>query len=99
MRTRLRQWPRMIPQPPNPRSGPRGRTTLALEDSMTALKSLMIVSALLVGGTGLGAAQNGPPTGGQPPITGGAAGNPATPGSAVSPVRTTRHHHGTRHHR
>ena len=59
---------------------------------MTTLKSLMMVSALLVGGASLAVAQNGSPTGGQPP----AAGNPATPSPAASPARR---HHGTRHHR
>jgi len=62
---------------------------------MTTLKSLMMVSALLVGGTSLGVAQNGPPTGGQPPVAGGAAVNPAASTSAWS----ARRHHGTRHHR
>jgi hypothetical protein len=46
---------------------------------MTTVKSLAIV-ALLVGGTSLSMAQNGPPTGGYPPIGGGAGGNPATSG-------------------
>jgi hypothetical protein len=66
---------------------------------MTTLKSLMIVSALLVGGASLAVAQNGRATGGQPPVAGDAAGNPAAPGPAGSiPARTARHH-GTRHHR
>ena len=66
---------------------------------MTILKSLMIVSALLTGGASLAVAQNGPATGGQLPVVGGAAGNPAALGSAPSiPARTARHH-GTRHHR
>ena len=66
---------------------------------MTTLKSLMIVSALLMGGASLAVAQNGPATGGQPPIAGGAAGDTAAPGPAAStPTRTARHH-GTRHHR
>ena len=66
---------------------------------MTNLKSLMMVGALLVGGASLAVAQNGPATGSQAPIAGGAAGNAAAPGTAASiPVRTARHH-GTRHHR
>ena len=66
---------------------------------MTTLKSLTIVSALLMGGASLAVAQNGPATGGQPPIAGGAAGNTAAGGPAASiPARTARHH-GTRHHR
>ena len=44
---------------------------------MTMVKGLAIV-ALLVGGTSLAMAQNGPATGGEPPVMGGAAGNPAT---------------------
>jgi hypothetical protein len=46
---------------------------------MTTLKSLTIIATLLVAGTSLAIAQNAPPTGGQPPAAGGAAGNPATP--------------------
>jgi hypothetical protein len=44
--------------------------------TMTMLKSLPIVAVLLAGGTSLAVAQNGPATGGQPPVAGGAAGNP-----------------------
>jgi hypothetical protein len=40
-------------------------------------KTLTIVAALLAGGVSLAIAQ-GPPTGGYPPVAGGAAGNPAT---------------------
>ena len=57
---------------------------------MTTMKGLAII-ALLVGGTSLALAQ-GPPTGGYPPVSGGAAGNPATnpvtsgpPGPGVIP--------------
>ena len=38
------------------------------------LKTLTIVAALLAGGTSLAVAQNGPPTGGQSPVAGGANG-------------------------
>jgi hypothetical protein len=38
------------------------------------LKTLTIVAALLAGGTSLATAQNGLPTGGQPPVAGGANG-------------------------
>jgi hypothetical protein len=66
---------------------------------MTTLKSLMIVSALLMGSASLAVAQNGPATGGQPPIAGGATGDTAAQDPAASiPARTARHH-GTRHHR
>jgi hypothetical protein len=43
---------------------------------MTTLKSLTIVAALLAGGTSLAMAQNGPATGGEHPVAGGAAGGP-----------------------
>jgi hypothetical protein len=43
---------------------------------MTTLKTLTIVAALLAGGTSLAIAQNGPATGGQPPVAGGANGYP-----------------------
>jgi hypothetical protein len=66
---------------------------------MTTLKSLMIVSALLVGGASLAVAQNAPATGDQALIDGGVWTNPAASGTAASiPARTARHH-GTRHHR
>jgi hypothetical protein len=38
------------------------------------LKTLTIVTALLAGGTSLAVAQNGPATGGQSPVAGGANG-------------------------
>jgi hypothetical protein len=41
---------------------------------MTALKTLTIVAALVAGGTSLAIAQNGPATGGEHPVAGGAAG-------------------------
>ena len=41
------------------------------------MKTFTIVAALLAGGISLAIAQ-GPPTGGYPPVAGGAAGNPAT---------------------
>ena len=58
---------------------------------MTTLKGLTIVTALLVGGASLAIAQNGPATGGQPPVAGGAAGNPAVP--------ATSSHHMMKHHK
>ena len=63
---------------------------------MTTIKSLAII-ALLVGGTSLAMAQSGPATGGEPPVAGGAAGNPAVPGPNLQ--TGSRAHHGTRHHR
>jgi hypothetical protein len=63
---------------------PRGEAALALEDSMTTLKSLMLVSALLVGGAAT--ANESPDIGGRPPVA-------AAPDPAVSiPARTARHH-------
>jgi hypothetical protein len=41
---------------------------------MTTLKHLAIVAALLAGGTSLAMAQNGPATGGERPVAGGANG-------------------------
>jgi hypothetical protein len=47
---------------------------------MTTLKTLTILAALLAGRTSLALAQNGPATGGEPPVSGGAGGNTAAPG-------------------
>jgi hypothetical protein len=52
---------------------------------MIILKRFTIVAALLAGGTSLAMAQNGLPTGGEPPVAGGAAGNPI-PGSENTPA-------------
>ena len=75
---------------------------------MTTLKTSMLAIALLAGGTSLAMAQNGLPTGGYPPVMGGAAGNPAVPGppgpgvmpggpgpQSAAPATGTRivHHH------
>jgi len=61
---------------------------------MTALKSLTILGALIVGGTSLAIAQNGPATGGQPPagVRAGAPGPYLQ--SAAPPAQATavRHH-------
>jgi len=54
---------------------------------MTTVKSLAII-AVLFGGTSLAVAQNGPPTGDQPPVGGGAT--PGPPGPGVT--HTTKHH-------
>ena len=77
---------------------------------MTTVKGLGII-ALLVGGTSLALAQ-GQPTGGYPPVSGGAGGNPVTSGppgpgvipgapapqAATSPTRTRIAHRPTKHH-
>jgi hypothetical protein len=74
---------------------------------MTTPRSLTMVAALFVAGTSLALAQNGLPTGGEPPVAGGAAGNPAVPGppgpgvipgaplQSAAPATRTRivHHH------
>lgn len=52
---------------------------------MITLKSLPVVAALLAAGTSLATAQNGLPTGGEPPVAGGANGNPLTPGFDQAP--------------
>jgi hypothetical protein len=67
---------------------------------MTTMRSLAII-ALLVGGTSLAMAQNGPATGGEPPVAGGAAGNPAAPPipSVYGATTPTPSHHATRHHK
>jgi hypothetical protein len=77
------------------------------------MKGLAIVAALLVGGASLAMAQSGPATGGEPPVAGGAAGNPAVPpapgppgpgvipmpakSAATAPSRTRIAHQTTRH--
>ena len=66
---------------------------------MATLKTLIVVTALLANGTSLVMAQNGPPTSGQLPVAGGAAGNPAAPDLASGTSTRTARHHGTRHHR
>jgi hypothetical protein len=73
---------------------------------MIILKRLMIVMALLAGGSSLAMAQNGLPTGGYPPVMGGAGGNPAVPGTAYFPegrpnyvTSGTAYHHPTKHHK
>lgn len=58
---------------------------------MTSVKGLAIV-ALLVGGTSLAVAQ-GPPTGGYPPVAGGAAASPIPGPNAKAPSRHVIKHH------
>jgi hypothetical protein len=70
---------------------------------MTALKRLLIVTAFLAGGPSLAMAQ-GLPTGGYPPVMGGAGGNPAVPGPAYFPegrfvTSGTAYHQPIKHHR
>jgi hypothetical protein len=64
------------------------------------MKTFTIVAALLVGGVSLAIAQ-GPPTGGYPPVAGGAGGNPTTnpgfieykmPSGKTVKLQTMKHH-------
>jgi hypothetical protein len=73
---------------------------------MTILKKLMIATALLAGGSSLAMAQNGLPTGGYPPVMGGAGGNPAVSGFAYFPegrpssvTSASAYHHPINHHK
>jgi hypothetical protein len=50
---------------------------------MTILKSVMVATVLLVGGSSLAMAQNGPATGGEHPVAGGAAGSGGWYGDAL----------------
>jgi hypothetical protein len=65
----------------------------ALEVKMIGVKGLTII-ALLVGGSSLAMAQNGQPTGNEPPVAGGANGNPILDRQeSGAPARyATRHH-------
>jgi hypothetical protein len=64
------------------------------------------VTVLLAAGSSLAAAQNGNPTGGYPPVMGGAGGNPAVPGPAYFPEGSgsnyvtsgSAYHQATKHH-
>ena len=49
------------------------------------------------GGTSLAMAQSGPATGGEPPVAGGAAGNPAVPGPNLK--AGTKSHPAMKHHK
>jgi hypothetical protein len=67
---------------------------------MTGLKTLTIIAVLLAGGVSIASAQNGLPTGGYPPVAGGANGNPAIPSEyqrSTAPVTAT--HLSISHHR
>ena len=66
------------------------------------MKTFTIVAALLAGGVSLAIAQ-GPPTGGYPPVAGGAGGNPITnpvpgsieykmPSGKTVKLQTIKHH-------
>jgi hypothetical protein len=53
--------------------------------TMITLKGLTIAAAFLAGGSSLAMAQNGLPTGGEPPVAGGANGDPIAPGFDQAP--------------
>jgi hypothetical protein len=63
---------------------------------MTILKSLTIVAVLLAGGASLAMAQNGPATGGEHPVAGGAAGGGPIHHHGYG-YRHYRHHHRYSH--
>jgi hypothetical protein len=68
-----------------------------LEVKMTTVKGL-VIAALLVGGTSLALAQNGPATGGQPAVAGRPpAAPPAAPGPNLQ--AGTPSHHAMKHHK
>jgi hypothetical protein len=55
---------------------------------MTTLKTMTIAAVLVVGGASLATAQNGPPTGGELPVAGGAGGGyPGYGGTAMDTRR------------
>ena len=61
---------------------------------MTTLKTLTIAAALVVGASSLALAQNGPATGGEPPVAGGAgASNPSTGGTGMGHGTMTKSTH------
>ncbi len=59
---------------------------------MVTLKTVTLAAALIAGATSLAMAQNGPATGGQPPVAGGAAAsNPTAGGTGMAPSKTIKH--------
>ena len=90
------------PAPANatpPGYGPLVYTPQFYAPTSTTSPSLMIFSALFMGGASLAVAQNWPAAGGQLPAADGAASKPAAPGSTASIPAGTAQHHGTRHDR
>jgi hypothetical protein len=61
---------------------------------MTILKSVMVATVLLAGGSSLAIAQNGPATGGEHPVAGGAAGGGYGYGYGYRHYRHYRHLYG-----
>ena len=61
---------------------------------MVTLKTVTLAAALIAGATSLAMAQNGQPTGGEPPVAGGAAAsNPSSggAGNGIAPAKTVHH--------
>ncbi len=61
---------------------------------MPSFKTVTLAAALLAGATSLAIAQNGPATGGQPPVAGGAAASNPTAGgtgNGMAPSKTMKH--------
>ena len=61
---------------------------------MATLRTVTLAAALIAGATSLALAQNGPPTGGEPPVAGGAAAsNPSAggTGNGMAPAKTMHH--------
>lgn len=52
---------------------------------MKAFKTITLAVALVAGSMSFAVAQNGPVTGGEPPVAGGAGGNPTNNGMMTSP--------------
>ena len=58
---------------------------------MASLKTLTVAAVLVVGATSFAVAQNGPATGGEPPVAGGAAASNPSAGSThngMAPSKT-----------
>jgi hypothetical protein len=69
---------------------------------MSILKSVMVATVLLAGGSSLGIAQNGPPTGNERPVAGGANGGGPVYGHVYRHGHShlyaySPHHHRYRH--
>lgn len=66
---------------------------------MRILKTALVTAALIAGASSLALAQNGPPTGGDQPIAGGAAGSQTRSSPSTAPRGSgMMHQHTTKHH-
>jgi len=59
---------------------------------MAILKTVTIAAALIAGATSLAIAQNGPATGGEPPVAGGAAASSPSSGGAMNKMGMSKTH-------